>query len=134
MGKEAVNMDMKLTAAGRWQDWGNLALGAWLFISPWVMLYQPDAPNAIWNAHILGAAIVILSAFAVYMPRIWEEGLNAVYGIWAIASPWVLGFSTDRNVTANTVIVGILVAALAAWATMRDKSFEKWREDHRAAH
>jgi hypothetical protein len=126
-------MDTSLSVK-RWQDWGNLLLGAWLFISPWVMQYSSDAPNAIWNSHLLGAAIVIFSAVAVYMPRIWEEGLNIVLGIWGILSPWALGFVSQRNVTMNTVIVGIAVTALAAWAIMRDKDFEKWRHDRHAAH
>jgi hypothetical protein len=125
-------MDTKLTTK-RWQDWGNLLLGAWLFISPWVMQYPSDTPGATWNAHILGAAIVIFAAFAVYIPRIWEEGLNTLLGIWMIISPWVLGFASYRNVTMNAVIVGILVAVLAAWAMVHDKDFEKWRQERHAA-
>jgi hypothetical protein len=117
----------------RWQDWGNLLLGAWLFISPWVMRYPSEIPNATWNAHILGAAIVVFAAFAMYMPRIWEEGLNIALGIWLIASPWILGFETYRDVTTNTVIVGALVTALAAWAMLQHKDYEKWRRDHHAA-
>ncbi len=118
----------------RWQDWGNLLLGAWLFVSPWVMQYPADMPSASWNAHLLGAAIVIFAAFAVSMPRVWEEGLNIILGIWMIISPWVLGFASYRNVTTNAVIVGILVTAFAAWAMTHDKSFEKWRHDRHAAH
>jgi hypothetical protein len=125
-------MDTTLSVK-RWQDWGNLLLGAWLFVSPWVIPYPSDAPNAAWNAHLLGAAIVIFAAVAVYMPRMWEEGLNIVLGIWAIVSPWALGFASHRDVTMNVVIVGIAVTALAAWAVMRDKNFEKWRHDRHAA-
>ena len=105
----------------RWQDWGNLLLGAWLFISPLVMQYPSETPNASWNAQLLGAAIVIVAACAVYIPRTWEEGLNIVLGIWMIVSPWVLRFASHGNVTANAVIVGILVTALAAWAMTHDK-------------
>lgn len=117
----------------RWQDWGNLLLGAWLFVSPWVLRYPSDTPNATWNAYILGAAIVIFAALAVYMPRIWEEGLNVALGVWMIVSPWVLGFASHRDVTANAVIVGVLVTILAAWAMVHDKDFEKWRHDRPAA-
>ncbi len=117
-------MDMHLTVK-RWQDWGNLLLGAWLFISPWVMQYPADIPNATWNAHILGAAIVVFSAFAVYMPRIWEEGINIALGVWMIVSPWVLRFALEREVTTNAVIVGALVTALAVGAMVHDKSVRK---------
>lgn len=125
-------MDTNLSIK-RWQDWGNLLLGAWLFISPWVMQFAYDMPNVAVNAHVLGAAIVILAAIAVYMPRMWEEALNVVLGLWAIISPWALGFAGNRNVMMNFVIVGVLVTALAAWAIARDRSFAKSEVEHRTA-
>lgn len=109
----------------RWRDWGCLLLGAWLFISPWVMEYPSEMLNATWNAHILGIAIVVFSAFAVYMPRTWEEGINIALGIWMIISPWVLGFASYRDVTTNAVVVGFLVTALAVWSMARDRSIRK---------
>ena len=109
----------------RWQDLGNIVLGAWLFISPWAMGYEETLRNASLNAHLAGLAIVVFAAVAVYMPRAWEEWINMALGLWTIISPWALGFSAERSVAMNAVIVGILVAALAAWAMARDKSFEK---------
>ena len=113
----------------RWQDLGNIVLGVWLFISPWVMNYVDSIPNAAQNAYLLGLAIVVFAAVAIYIPRVWEEGINMALGAWMIVSPWVLGFASERDVTANAVIVGVLVTALAAWAMVRDKDFEKWRHD-----
>jgi uncharacterized membrane protein HdeD (DUF308 family) len=63
------------------------------------------------------------------VPRIWEEGINIVLGLWTLISPWILGFFAYRNVTANAVIVGILVMAFAFWAMLHDKNFEKWRAE-----
>jgi hypothetical protein len=117
----------------RWQDLGNLVLGAWLFVSPWAMRYPADIPAATWNAYILGAVIVVFAAVAMYMPRIWEEWINMALGIWTIASPWVLGFAAHKDVTVNAVVVGVLVTALAAWAMTRDKDFIKWQHDRHAA-
>jgi len=117
----------------RWQDLGNLVLGAWLFVSPWIMQYPAEIPAATWNAYISGAVIVVFAAIAMYMPKIWEEGLNMALGIWMIVSPWILGFSTYRDVTINAVVVGVAVAALAAWAMLRDKDFIKWQHDRHAA-
>ena len=114
----------------RWQDWGNLLIGAWLFVSPWVIAYPSGMLNATWNAYVLGAAIVIFAACAVYMPRVWEEGLNTVLGIWMIISPWVLEFSSSRIVTMNAIIVGLLVTTFAVWAMVRDKKVEKWLGEH----
>jgi hypothetical protein len=110
----------------RWQDWLNLLLGAWLFVSPWAMNYANALPTAAWNAYILGGAIVLFAAVAVYMPKAWEEVLNVLLGAWGVASPWILGFASNRDVTTNTVIVGGLVAIFAIWAMVRDRDFQKW--------
>ena len=118
----------------RWQDLGNILLGAWLFVSPWVLNYEVGYRSASFNAYILGVGIVVFAAVAVYIPQVWEEGINMALGVWMIASPWVLGFSSERNIATNTVVVGVLVTALAAWAMVRDKSFEKWWHDHYVAH
>lgn len=125
-------MDTSLKAT-RWQDWGNLIVGAWLFVSPWVLAYQSEMPSIEWNAYLSGAAIVIFAAFAVYMPRAWEEGINILLGLWMIASPWVLAFSGHKEATSHAIIVGALVAILAIWAMVHDKDFEKWRQEHHVA-
>jgi len=116
----------------RWQDWLNLLLGAWLFVSPWVMRYADPTSHAAWNAWLLGAAIVIFAAVAVSMPKAWEEAVNIALGVWLVVSPWALRFSDQANVRLNAVIVGLLVMALAIWAMVLDPDFERWRH-HKAA-
>jgi hypothetical protein len=117
----------------RWQDWANLLLGLWLFASPWILGFAADLTPA-WNAYVLGVAIVVFAAIAVYMPKAWEEAVNIILGIWMIVSPWVLGFSTHMVATRNAVIVGILVTAFAIWAMVLDTDFQKWRHGgHRPA-
>lgn len=102
--------------ARRWQDWVNLLLGVWLFLSPWVLAYTTAPTIAAWNAWVLGVALVVFSAIAVSMPQMWEEVINVLIGIWMIISPWVLGFTGTRSAEANAVIVGIVAIVLAAWA------------------
>lgn len=99
----------------RWQDWLNLLIGIWLFISPWVMGYVGSNAAANWNAWILGVAIVVFSAIAVSLPQAWEEVINILLGIWMVISSWVIGV-TSRAVETNFVIVGLLVILFAAWA------------------
>jgi hypothetical protein len=99
----------------RWQDWINVILGVWLFVSPWLLRYS-DLSAASWNAWILGVAIVVFAAIAVSMPQQWEEAINVLLGIWMVISPWVLSFTGARNAEANAVVVGVLVIAFAAWA------------------
>lgn len=91
-------------------DVANLILGAVLLFSPW--LYAFPAGHASQNAMITGIVIVVRSAVSLAAFAIWEEWLNLIVGLWAIVSPWVLGFSgTPRNVH---VTIGIIVAVLAA--------------------
>jgi hypothetical protein len=99
----------------RWQDWLNLLIGIWLFISPWVLGFAGSEFSASWNAWILGVAIVVFSAIAVSIPQAWEEVINILLGIWMVISSWVIGI-TNRAVETNAVIVGLLVILFAAWA------------------
>lgn len=101
----------------RWQDWINLLLGIWLFISPWAMRYSDTAGAAAWNAWILGVAIVVFAAVAMSISKAREEVINIILGVWMVISPWILQFSTVvRNAEANAVIVGILVIIFASWS------------------
>lgn len=104
-----------LMAGRRAQDWANLILAVCLFLSPWVIGFATDAVPT-WNAWIAGIvlgalAIAALSAFAE-----WEEWVNMVIGLWLIVSPWLLGFVANMNAMWTHVILGVLVAALSAWA------------------
>jgi hypothetical protein len=44
----------------------------------------------------------------------WLSGINALFGIWMIISPWVLGFSHMSSATVSCVISGIVVLVLGA--------------------
>ena len=99
----------------RWQDWLNLAIGAWLFVSPWAIGFAGSETAAAWNAWIMGVAIIAFSAIAVSMPRAWEEAINILLGVWMVVSSWVLGVAV-KAIETNAVIVGLLVILFAAWA------------------
>ena len=107
----------------RWQDWLNLLIGIWLFISPWVIGFAGTDYAASWNAWILGVGIVVFSAIAVSMPQAWEEVINILLGIWMVISSWVIGVTT-RAAETNAVIVGLLVILFAAWAMAMNRT---WR-------
>lgn len=102
---------------GRWQDWVNLVLGAWLFFSPWILQYATGGPGA-WNSYVFGIGIVVFAAIALFAPQKWEEWVNFALGVWLIISPWVLEFRSDVA-TWNVVILGILVGifSLSGMAT-----------------
>lgn len=44
----------------------------------------------------------------------WLSGINALFGIWVLISPWVLGFSHMTAATVSCVICGIVVLVLGA--------------------
>jgi len=108
----------------RWQDWLNLLIGIWLFISPWVLGFAGSELSASWNAWILGVAIVVFSAIAVSIPQAWEEVINILLGIWMVISSWVIGV-TSRAIETNFVIVGLLVILFAAWAMAMNRSWQR---------
>ncbi len=100
----------------RWEDWVNLVLGVWLFLSPWILGYAAIQVPA-WNAFIMGVAVVVFTLFALYVPKRWEEWMNSIIGLWMVISPWVLGFSVLTLSTWNAVIVGIVLLAISLEAT-----------------
>ena len=103
---------------GRWQDWAILILGAWLFVSPFILGYAPLAAAA-WNAYVVGAAVAILAASALWVPSFGldEEWGNLALGLWLVAAPFVLGFFGSEPLAAwNQIVVGVLIAGDAGWA------------------
>ena len=60
----ALSAGLALRNLRPWEEWTNLALGAWLFISPWALGYS-QTPNLFWNAIVVGAAIMIFAAAAL---------------------------------------------------------------------
>lgn len=99
-----------------WQDWVNLALGAWLFVSPWVLGYAGHAAPA-WNSWILGIVVVAVAAAALIRFAVWEEWLNAICGLWLLVAPWVMGFAGADAAAAlwNHVLMGLAIGILALW-------------------
>jgi len=56
-----------------WEEWTNLALGAWLFVSPWVLGFSSSA-FLMWNAVIVGALVVVLAGLAIAPPKGSSQG------------------------------------------------------------
>ena len=90
--------------AYRWQDWLNLLLGAWLFISPSALGFvkvggaagSTYSHAAAFNAWIVGVIVVPLSIAALAKGG-REEWLNLLAGFWLFISPWVLSYSGTQT-------------------------------------
>jgi SPW repeat-containing protein len=101
-------------------DVANLVLGAILFVSPWVFGFDAGRPSQ--NAMIVGIVMAALAIAALAAFAVWEEWLNLIVGLWAVISPWVLGFQGTTAMTVH-VVIGIAVAVLAAieiWVTTQN--------------
>lgn len=96
------------------QDWVNLVLAVLLFISPWVLGFSAERNVAI-NAWVTGLIIGALAVGALSVFKEWEEWLSLVVGLWVAASPWVIGFAATISAMWAHVVLGLLVAAVAAW-------------------
>ena len=134
MATQQFNSAPPPARANRWQDWANLILAIWLFISPWVLQFalggQPTAPGAAaggapaavngsipaWNAWVLGVIIFLVAVSAVGRMAASQERINLILGIWLFIAPWVLGFVPLQNASWDHWIVGALVFLISAWS------------------
>jgi hypothetical protein len=114
-----------------WQDWANVVLAIWLFISPWILQFgrnvaqSTTAPAAgtaaatvtpvasggmaAWNAWILGIIIFLVAVSAMGRFALSQEWANLLLGIWVFVAPWVLGFVALSAAAWDHWIVGVLV-------------------------
>lgn len=100
---------------GRWEDWANLILGAWLIIAPFTGL-GGTSDIAAWNSYVAGTAVAIFALAALVRPQLWEEWLNLVVGAWLVIAPFALGFTDQYGVMWNQIVVGLAIAGVALWA------------------
>jgi len=98
----------------------NLVLAILLIASPWILAFP--AGTVTYNAVIAGLIIGVVAIAALFAFAQWEEWVNLVLGLWVIASPFVLHFTSDVGALWTHVVIGLAVAVLAAielWTTAR---------------
>lgn len=111
---------MALMEGKKAQDWVKLVLAVCLFVSPWIMGFVVESVPA-WNAWGAGVVLGVLAIATLAMFAEWEEWASLIVGLWLIASPWLLGFSTSSNPMWTHVVLGVLVTALAIWAVWDER-------------
>lgn len=102
----------------------NIVAAIWLIASPYILRYfvWSDAKLTadFFGALILGMAITRMS---MSQPRYWWLSFgNIIFGIWVAVSPFVLGFHYNTRATVNDIIVGIVVALIAASGLLRPRA------------
>lgn len=111
-----------MKAWSRWQDWVNVLVAAFLFVSPWILGFSSVAVAA-WSAWILGLLIFTVGLWALAYPQLEvPEWCNAVIGVVALAVPFVFGFANLTYVVWNFVISGLVVLALSTLALYQIRS------------
>ena len=95
----------------QWQEWVMIALGVWLFFSPFLLGY--GGASAL-NAYYVGPGLVLFSIVALVKPQLWGEWVNLVLGGWLVVSAFVL--AAGGAAQWNHLIVGVLVIADALFA------------------
>ena len=106
----------------------NLAVGAFLFVSPWLLGFTRE--NARLDTWAVGAAIVVLSLAALVVFAEWEEWLSLLLACWLIVSPWVLGFAHTKAMhwAIGIGIVSLYFSSLELWMIHYDQP------DHQLQH
>lgn len=97
------------------QEWLALVFAVALLVSPWVIGFAAETMPA-WNAWIAGILLGALAAAALWAFAEWEEWASLVLGVWLAVSPWVLQFAANVSAMWTHVVLGLLVAAVSAWA------------------
>jgi SPW repeat len=91
----------------------SAAAGLLLVISPWLAAFTRDA-IASGNAVLCGLLILSFTVAALLQLRDWRSWMNLVPGIWALLSPWILGFAADQLAAVIHVLVGVIVTILSS--------------------
>ncbi|MBM3556011.1 MAG: hypothetical protein FJX47_10705 [Alphaproteobacteria bacterium] len=111
------------TVERHWEDWTNLFLSVAILFSPWIGGFTEHA-QATANAVVVGFAVFCLSVLALGVFQRWEEWLTLAVGTWLAVSPWFLDYTEHATAMGFHLILGGLVAGLAAW--------ELYEIDHKA--
>ena len=100
-------------------SWLVALAGLWELIAAFTLGYSAS-PAALWNAIIIGLALIVLGTWAAVSNEVATDKtldwVNVVLGIWLITAPFLLGYRSVTTALANDAIVGVIVLALAGWA------------------
>ena len=100
----------------QWRDLVTLIAGIWLAASPWGLGHPDEATRVmLYNAVVVGLAMALLSIANFAKEDWWQPILSLVLGLWAVASPFVLGFTAVRAMMFSTIGVGVVVAVVSFW-------------------
>jgi VIT1/CCC1 family predicted Fe2+/Mn2+ transporter len=104
-----------------WQDFVSLYLGAWAFLTPWV-IGHPAGAAVIASYVIAGFMICIFAIIGLVVFGPWPEWVNIVLGAWMLVSPWLLGFASARSLMWSALLIGAMVMICSGLALSEKRS------------
>ena len=116
-----------------WLAGVNALLGAWLVAIPFLFADALGAGTgfAFWNYVLVGGGILALSGYNWWAAEdddpgsTWAAIGSAILGLWMIALPFVTGAAADGWLVWNDVVVGAVVAILAAYNAYEAADYER---------
>jgi SPW repeat len=88
-------------------------LGFVLFVSPFLFDFNVEKAAAA-SAWLNGGLISFVAFIALTDLDEWEEWTNLALGVWVAACPWLFHFDGVTYAMWSHLVVGLLVAVLAA--------------------
>jgi len=113
--------NVNLAEHRQWEDWASMGLGLLIVISPW-LTERPPTEAALLNTMIVGLLVLCIGALELAFLRRWEEWIELALGVWLVISPWLFGYSQLALITSAHVVLGALVAAIAALELWQDRN------------
>jgi hypothetical protein len=103
-----------------WQDWVGVGLGVFILVSPFIG-DELVAGIVILNAVVIGLVVLIISQLEIVGPTSWEEIINAICGLWLIASPLIFSYSAAGQLRFWHFCLGALVTIIALVELWQDR-------------
>ena|SRR5690242_17993439 len=97
----------------------SVVAALWLIASPWALGFAP-LREPMTDAVAVGAVVGVLALIRLLatVRTDWLSWVNALAAVWLVVSPWVLGFTADRNPFWNALVLGLIVFVLSVYAAM----------------
>jgi len=103
----------------KWQDFVNLFLGIFTFLSPWIVGHQ-SRPVVFVNFSITGFLISFFAITCLLEFNVREEWTNVLLGGWLLGSPWFLHFTAATALRWSAVLIGAIVIICSALALSKE--------------
>jgi len=101
-----------------WEDGLGLLLGVTIGLTPW-FYDEPAVSAVVLNSAVTGLAVLALAQLEIVRLRRWHEIAQLAFGIWLVASPFILDYHHQDHLRIWHWSLGGMVSVLAA--------FELWQ-------